>query len=74
MYFFSSVFLSQFSSVFSIEVTLIRDHGWINVGAYDSYSWFMKKCWLILMTYYFSFEKVTGKGGGWNKGGVETSF
>jgi len=33
MYFFSSVFLTILK-IFSLEVTLIRDQGWINVGAY----------------------------------------
>jgi len=31
--FFSSVFLTILQ-IFSVEVTLIRDQGWINVGAY----------------------------------------
>jgi len=33
MYFFSSVFLT-ISQIFCLEVSLIRDQGWINVGTY----------------------------------------
>jgi len=33
--FFSSIFLTILQ-IFSLEVTLIRDQGWINVGAYDA--------------------------------------